>query len=104
MVEQFAAASRRALAAGFEVVEVHDAHGYLLHEFLSPLSNHRTDEYGGSLANRMRLPLRIAKTVREIWPSNLPVFVRISASDWAEGGWDLPQSIEFVQAIQGAWH
>jgi 2,4-dienoyl-CoA reductase-like NADH-dependent reductase (Old Yellow Enzyme family) len=100
VVEQFAAASRRALAAGFEVVEVHDAHGYLLHEFLSPLSNHRTDEYGGSLANRMRLPLRIAKTVREIWPSNLPVFVRISASDWAEGGWDLPQSIELCRRFK----
>jgi 2,4-dienoyl-CoA reductase-like NADH-dependent reductase (Old Yellow Enzyme family) len=97
VVGQFAAATRRALAAGFEVVEVHNAHGYLLHEFLSPLSNHRADEYGGSLANRMRLPLRIARTVREIWPSNLPVFVRISASDWAEGGWDLTQSIELCK-------
>jgi 2,4-dienoyl-CoA reductase-like NADH-dependent reductase (Old Yellow Enzyme family) len=100
-IEQFvsdmAAAASRALKAGFETIEIHNAHGYLLHEFLSPLSNHRTDQYGGSLENRMRLPLRIAKTARELWPSHLPVFVRISASDWVEGGWDLPQSIELCK-------
>jgi 2,4-dienoyl-CoA reductase-like NADH-dependent reductase (Old Yellow Enzyme family) len=94
-VADFVAATRRSLSAGFQVVELHFAHGYLAHEFLSPLSNHRTDEYGGSLDNRMRFPLRIASAVREAWPNKYPLFVRISATDWAEGGWDLPQSIEF---------
>lgn len=97
VVEAFAAAARRALIGGFETVEIHNAHGYLLHEFLSPLSNHRTDEYGGSLENRMRLPLRVARTVREIWPARWPVFVRISATDWAEGGWDLDQSVRLAR-------
>jgi 2,4-dienoyl-CoA reductase-like NADH-dependent reductase (Old Yellow Enzyme family) len=100
VVQQFAAATRRALAAGFQVVEIHNAHGYLFHEFLSPLSNHRTDEYGGSLQNRMRLPLRVARTVRDHWPSDLPVLVRISATDWAEGGWDLPQAVEFCKQLK----
>jgi 2,4-dienoyl-CoA reductase-like NADH-dependent reductase (Old Yellow Enzyme family) len=71
-----------------------------MHEFLSPLSNFRKDEYGGSLENRMRLPLRVAQAVREIWPADWPVFVRISATDWAEGGWDLPQSIELAKALK----
>lgn len=92
---QFAEAARRSLDAGFEVVEIHMAHGYLLHEFLSPLSNFRKDEFGGSLEGRARFPLRIAQTVRRVWPERLPVFVRVSASDWAEGGWDLAQSIIF---------
>ncbi len=92
---EFGEAARRSLAASFEVIEIHMAHGYLLHEFLSPLSNIRTDEYGGSLSNRMRFPLRIAQTIRDEVPAALPVFVRISATDWAEGGWDLAQSIEF---------
>jgi 2,4-dienoyl-CoA reductase-like NADH-dependent reductase (Old Yellow Enzyme family) len=96
IIAQFGDAARRSRAAGFEVIEIHMAHGYLLHEFLSPLSNHRRDEYGGSLEARARLPLRVAETVREIWPAHLPVFVRISATDWVEGGWDLPQSIQFV--------
>jgi 2,4-dienoyl-CoA reductase-like NADH-dependent reductase (Old Yellow Enzyme family) len=100
VVGEFTAAARLSLAAGFEVVELHAAHGYLLHEFLSPLSNRRTDEYGGSLANRLRLPLRIARAVREIWPERLPFFVRISATDWVEGGWDLAQSIEFARELQ----
>lgn len=100
VVELFADAARRALAAGFEVAEVHCAHGYLLNEFLSPLSNAREDEYGGSLENRCRLPLRIAKTVRDIWPQQWPVFVRISATDWVEGGWDLPQSIQFARWLK----
>jgi 2,4-dienoyl-CoA reductase-like NADH-dependent reductase (Old Yellow Enzyme family) len=100
LVDQFVASTRLALEAGFEVVELHAAHGYLLHEFLSPLSNHRTDEFGGSLANRMRLPLRVAAAVREVWPAGLPLFVRISATDWAEGGWDLSQSIEFSRALK----
>ncbi|MCM2315315.1 MAG: NADH:flavin oxidoreductase/NADH oxidase [Thermoanaerobaculia bacterium] len=94
-VAQFVCAARRALAAGFEVIEIHAAHGYLLHEFLSPLSNHRTDEYGGSLENRMRFPLRVVEAVRSAWPAELPLFIRISATDWAEGGWDVEQSIAF---------
>jgi 2,4-dienoyl-CoA reductase-like NADH-dependent reductase (Old Yellow Enzyme family) len=101
LVHQFIASAKLSLAAGFEVIELHVAHGYLLHEFLSPLSNHRTDDYGGSLGNRMRLPLRVAASVREVWPSGFPLFVRISATDWAEGGWDLPQSIEFSKALKG---
>ena len=97
---QFIDAAKRSLAAGFQVVEVHSAHGYLLHEFLSPLSNHRTDEYGGSLENRMRFPLRVAQAVREVWPEHLPVFVRISATDWVEGGWDLAQSVEYSRRLK----
>lgn len=93
VVEDFRAATRRALGAGFEVVEVHMAHGYLLHQFLSPLSNRREDGYGGSLENRARLPLAVARAVREEWPENLPVFVRISATDWVEGGWSLEDSV-----------
>jgi 2,4-dienoyl-CoA reductase-like NADH-dependent reductase (Old Yellow Enzyme family) len=100
VVELFADAARRALVAGFEVAEVHCAHGYLLNEFLSPLSNMREDEYGGSMENRCRLPLRIAKTVRDLWPQQWPVFVRISATDWVEGGWDLNQSIQFAKWLK----
>ena len=100
VVELFAAAARRALAAGFEVAEVHCAHGYLLNEFLSPLSNQRSDEYGGSMENRCRLPLRVAQSVREIWPQQWPVFVRISATDWVEGGWDLAQSVQFAKWLK----
>jgi 2,4-dienoyl-CoA reductase-like NADH-dependent reductase (Old Yellow Enzyme family) len=100
VVEQFARAAKLSLRAGFKVLEIHGAHGYLLHEFLSPLSNTRTDEYGGSLENRMRLLLRVTKAVREVWPDELPLFVRISASDWAEGGWDLEQSIELCTRLR----
>jgi 2,4-dienoyl-CoA reductase-like NADH-dependent reductase (Old Yellow Enzyme family) len=101
VVQQFSAAARRALAAGFEAVEIHAAHGYLLHEFLSPISNHRDDEYGGSLENRMRLPLRVAAAVREAWPAEKPAFIRISATDWAPAGegWDLAQSVEFCKRL-----
>lgn len=99
-VEQFAAAARWSLEAGFDIVELHMAHGYLMNEFLSPLSNHRGDEFGGSIENRMRFPLRVARTVRGIWPAERPVFVRISASDWVEGGWDLPQSIQLARALR----
>lgn len=99
-IDDFVAAARRSLRAGFEVVEIHAAHGYLLHEFLSPLSNRRTDEYGGSLENRMRLPLEVARAVRKEWPTRLPLFVRISATDWADGGWDLPQSIELCKRFK----
>jgi len=100
VVSQFVAAARRSLDAGFQVLEIHMAHGYLLHEFLSPLSNLRTDIYGGTLENRMRLPLKIARAVRTIWPRHLPLFVRISATDWVEGGWDLAQSIELVRWLE----
>ncbi|HLQ27356.1 MAG TPA: NADH:flavin oxidoreductase/NADH oxidase [Acidiferrobacterales bacterium] len=97
---EFAEATRRALAAGFKVIEIHMAHGYLLHNFLSPLSNQRHDDFGGSLENRVRFPLRIARAVREVWPEDLPVAVRISASDWVEGGWDLTQSIQFSRWLK----
>lgn len=100
VVKQFRSSAQRALAAGFEVVEIHMAHGYLLHEFLSPLSNRRQDEYGGSLVNRIRFPLEVARAVREVWPQDKPVFVRISASDWAEGGWDVGQSVALVKELQ----
>ncbi|GFE56329.1 NADH:flavin oxidoreductase/NADH oxidase [Geobacter sp. AOG1] len=96
----FANGARRSLAAGFQVVEVHMAHGYLLNEFLSPLANRRTDGYGGSLENRMRFPLDVARAVREIWPADLPVFVRISATDWVEGGWDLEQSLVLCRRLK----
>jgi 2,4-dienoyl-CoA reductase-like NADH-dependent reductase (Old Yellow Enzyme family) len=100
VVADFVAAARRALLAGFQVVEIHAAHGYLLHEFLSPFSNHRTDEYGESYENRIRLPLRVAQAVREIWPQEQPVFVRISATDWKENGWDLEQSVELSRRLK----
>jgi 2,4-dienoyl-CoA reductase-like NADH-dependent reductase (Old Yellow Enzyme family) len=100
LVSDFEKSTQYALAAGFEVVEIHMAHGYLLHEFLSPLTNQRQDEFGGSLENRMRLPLKIAETVRKSWPENYPLFVRISATDWVEGGWDLAQSISFCKKLK----
>jgi 2,4-dienoyl-CoA reductase-like NADH-dependent reductase (Old Yellow Enzyme family) len=93
IVEAFKAAAVRALHAGFEIAEVHAAHGYLIQEFLSPLVNTRTDRYGGSFENRTRLCLEIVEGVRSVWPDQLPLFVRISATDWAPGGWDLEQSI-----------
>jgi 2,4-dienoyl-CoA reductase-like NADH-dependent reductase (Old Yellow Enzyme family) len=99
IVAAFIVAARRALFAGFKVLEIHAAHGYLLHSFLSPLSNKRADEYGGSLTNRMRLLLRVAKELRQLVPTDLPLFVRISATDWVDGGWDLPQSIELAKAL-----
>jgi 2,4-dienoyl-CoA reductase-like NADH-dependent reductase (Old Yellow Enzyme family) len=99
-IDAFRAAARRSLDAGFQVVELHAAHGYLLHEFLSPLSNHRGDEYGGTLENRLRLPLEVAQAVRAVWPAAYPLLVRISATDWKEGGWDLPQSVVFAQKLK----
>jgi 2,4-dienoyl-CoA reductase-like NADH-dependent reductase (Old Yellow Enzyme family) len=99
VVEAFAAATRRSLAAGFQVAEIHAAHGYLLHEFLSPLSNHRTDEYGGPFDNRIRLLLEVVAAVRDEWPGDLPLFVRISATDWVEGGWDIEQSVELARRL-----
>jgi 2,4-dienoyl-CoA reductase-like NADH-dependent reductase (Old Yellow Enzyme family) len=100
VVDAFEAAARRALAAGFRVLEIHGAHGYLLHEFLSPLSNQRTDQYGGSLENRMRLLLRVAERLRGLMPEELPLFVRLSATDWGEDGWDVEQSIELAKRLR----
>lgn len=97
---QFLSAARFALDAGFRVLEIHMAHGYLLHEFLSPLSNKRTDEFGGLFENRVQFPLKVAEAVRGVWPSELPLFVRISCTDWVEGGWDLPQSIDFCRKLK----
>jgi 2,4-dienoyl-CoA reductase-like NADH-dependent reductase (Old Yellow Enzyme family) len=102
VVGAFRDAARRAEQAGFEAVEIHEAHGYLLHQFLSPLTNRRSDAYGGSLENRMRLPLEVARAVREAFPVERPVLARISATDWAEGGWDLEQSIVFARELREA--
>jgi 2,4-dienoyl-CoA reductase-like NADH-dependent reductase (Old Yellow Enzyme family) len=100
IVRAFAAAARRALDAGFELLELHNAHGYLAHEFLSPLSNQRTDQYGGSLENRMRFSLEIVDAVRTIWPERLPLFLRISATDWTEGGWTGDDSVALAKAVK----
>jgi 2,4-dienoyl-CoA reductase-like NADH-dependent reductase (Old Yellow Enzyme family) len=102
VVAQFAAAARRAHAAGFRVVELHMAHGYLLHSFLSPLSNRRTDSFGGVIENRMRFPLQVAAAVREAWPAELPLLARLSCTDWAEGGWDWSSSIELSRRLHDA--
>ena len=98
--DAFAAAARRADRLALDAIEIHSAHGYLLHSFLSPLSNHRTDNYGGSLENRMRFPLEVFDAVRAAFPSHKPVGVRISASDWVEGGWDVEQSVVFTRELQ----
>lgn len=100
VIAAFAAAARRAHAAGFRVVELHFAHGYLVHEFLSPLSNTRSDAYGGSFENRTRLAVEIARAVRNTWPSGDPVIARISTSDWTEGGWDLADSVRLAVALK----
>ncbi len=100
IVEAFRRAAERALAAGFEVIEIHAAHGYLLHQFLSPLSNARTDEYGGTLENRIRVVKQVVRAVREVWPQRLPLFVRVSATDWKEGGWDLAQTIALARELK----
>ncbi len=100
LIDAFESAAARSIAAGFEVLEVHAAHGYLLHEFLSPLSNERTDQYGGSLENRMRLVLQVAERLRKVMPDSMPLFVRISATDWVEGGWDVEQSIVLSRELK----
>ncbi len=97
VVHAFALAARRALEAGFDFVEIHAAHGYLIHQFLSPLANHRTDAYGGSFTNRTRLSLEVVDAVRAVWPAQLPLFIRISATDWAEGGWSADESVELAR-------
>ncbi len=100
IVVAFEAAAHRALAAGFRLIEIHAAHGYLLHEFLSPLSNRRTDRYGGCLEHRMRLVLRVAERLRQVLPAEVPLFVRISATDWADGGWDIEQSVVLAKHLK----
>lgn len=100
VVAAFRMAAVRALAAGFDVVEIHAAHGYLLHSFLSPLSNHRQDEYGGSLANRMRLLLQVTRAVRQVWPQEKPLFVRVSASDWTAGGLTPDDMVVVARALK----
>jgi 2,4-dienoyl-CoA reductase-like NADH-dependent reductase (Old Yellow Enzyme family) len=100
IVEAFVAAARRAIAAGFRVIEIHSAHGYLLHEFLSPLSNQRTDRYGGPLENRIRFVCEVAGALRRAMPREMPLFTRISCTDWVDGGWDLEQSIELSRCLK----
>jgi 2,4-dienoyl-CoA reductase-like NADH-dependent reductase (Old Yellow Enzyme family) len=99
IMKAFVAAARRACEAGFGVIEIHSAHGYLLHEFLSPLSNRRTDGYGGSFENRTRLLCEVVAALRRVWPQSAPLFLRISATDWIEGGWDLDQSVELAKLV-----
>ena len=100
IIEAFARAAERALETGFDLVELHSAHGYLLHEFLSPLSNRRTDQYGGSFENRIRLLVEVVDAVRTVWPTELPLLVRISAADWAEGGWEIEQSVALAKVLK----
>jgi 2,4-dienoyl-CoA reductase-like NADH-dependent reductase (Old Yellow Enzyme family) len=100
VIDAFMDAARRALAAGFQVIEVHAAHGYLLHQFLSPLSNHRTDAYGGSFENRTRLVREVVGALRSILPEELPLFVRISATDWVDGGWNLEESVALAKELK----
>ncbi len=100
IVEAFRAATTRARAAGYRWVEIHAAHGYLAHEFLSPLSNRRTDEYGGSFDNRLRFTLEVARAVRSAWPENLPLTIRLSATDWTEGGWTPDDSVELARRLK----
>ena len=93
IVDAFAAAARRALEAGFQVIEIHGAHGYLMNQFLSPLSNQRTDRYGGSFENRTRLLLEVVEATRAVWPAHLPLLVRLSCTEWVDGGWDADDTV-----------
>lgn len=102
VVTDFGKAADRALAAEYQVVEIHAAHGYLLHEFLSPLSNQRTDSYGGSFANRTRMLMEVTREVRRHWPERHPLLVRLSVTDWVEGGWDIEQSVELSRQLKSA--
>ncbi len=101
IIKAFKNAAQRAIKAGFKIIEIHSAHGYLLHSFLSPLSNKRGDEYGGSIQNRMRLVCQVVEAIRSVIPQTMPLFVRISATDWVEGGWDLEQSIVLAKTLKG---
>ena len=100
VITAFTDAARKALEAGYDVAEIHAAHGYLIHQFLSPLSNHRTDSYGGSFGNRIRLLLEIVRAVRTVWLHHLPLFVRISATDWVKGGWNLEESVRLSEVLK----
>lgn len=100
VIADFKTAAKRALAAGFKIIEIHGAHGYLLHEFFSPLSNQRTDDYGGSFENRTRLLFEIIDAVQTVWPADLPLWVRISASDWADGGWNIDESVQLAALLK----
>jgi len=100
VISDFKTVAVRSLEAGFKVIEIHAAHGYLLHEFYSPLSNKRTDEYGGSFENRIRLLLEVAESIKEVWPADYPLFVRISATDWTEGGWTGEDSIALARILK----
>jgi 2,4-dienoyl-CoA reductase-like NADH-dependent reductase (Old Yellow Enzyme family) len=100
IIGDFAAAAARALTAGFQVIELHAAHGYLIHQFLSPLSNQRNDAYGGSFDNRCRLACEVVEAVRGVWPAELPLWVRISATDWVEGGWDVADSVALARRLR----
>lgn len=102
VIADFKAAAQRSLRVGYKVLEIHAAHGYLIHQFLSPLSNHRTDNYGGSFENRIRLLLEIVKAVQTEWPQNLPLFVRISATDWFEGGWNINEAVKLSSILKMA--
>ena len=101
IIAAFGAAARRTLNAGGTVLEIHAAHGYLVHEFLSPLVNTRTDRWGGSFENRIRLAVEIVRAVRAVWPERLPLFVRVSATDWVEGGWEIEQTVELARILRG---
>lgn len=102
VINDFVKAAVRADKAGYDVVEIHAAHGYLIHQFLSPLSNHRKDQYGGSFENRVRFVLEITESIRKIWPEDKPIFVRISASDWTEGGWTIDDSVKLAALLKHA--
>ena len=98
--DSFAASAQRADRAGVDLIEIHSAHGYLLHQFLSPLSNQRSDGYGGSLESRMRFPLEVFRAVREAWPQHKPLGIRVSATDWVAAGWDIKQTIEYARELE----
>ncbi len=100
VISDFKSATKRVVQAGFQVVEIHAAHGYLLHQFLSPLSNFRADEYGGSFENRIRFTLEVLEAVQSEWPSDLPIFIRISATDWADGGWNIEESVQLSKILK----
>lgn len=100
IIYDFRSATQRTLEAGFKVLEIHAAHGYLMHEFLSPISNHRTDKYGGSFENRIRLLIEVTNAVKSVWPDNLPLFVRLSATDWVDDGWNLEETVKLASILK----
>lgn len=100
VVDYFAAAAERALRAGFQIVEIHGAHGYLLHEFCSPLTNRRNDQYGGTFDNRIRIVLEVVRALRRVWPDGLPLFLRISCTDWVDGGWTIEESVDLARRVK----